>query len=109
MKNFTTLTAAAAVAGGLCVALLGSAAPATAAPTESGNAVQTIRELEAQGYKVIVKRLSQARLDEADVVSIGEGPTFTHTRSGVRNRDDYTGYDRQFAPDNVMTVYVGVR
>lgn len=106
MKNFTVVAIAAA---GLTAAVLGLAAPAAAAPTAGGEAERTIAQLEAEGYMVFVKRLSLAPLDQATVVSIGEGPTFSHTESGARNRDDYTSYDRQFVPMNQKTIYVGVR
>lgn len=84
------------------------AAPAAAAPTGAGNAQDTIRTLEAQGYSVVVNRLSEVSLVDANVVSLGVGPTFTHTES-INGDNSYTGYDRQFAPDNVTTVYVNVR
>jgi len=106
MRNFTLTSA---VAAGLSAAALGLAAPTVAAPTAAENAAQTINQLETEGYKVIVSRLSDSPLDQAGVVSIGEGPTFSHTESGARNRDDYTGYERQFAPDNEMTIYVVVK
>lgn len=102
------VTVAAVVAAGLSAAAISLSAPAPAAPMSADTAAQTIEELEAQGYQVIVNRLSAAPLDQATVVSIGEGPTFSHTESGIRNRDDYTGYDRQFGPTKEMTIYVHV-
>ncbi|AQA04388.1 hypothetical protein BVC93_20380 [Mycobacterium sp. MS1601] len=102
-------TIAVTVAGALSVAVLGMAAPAAAAPTAASNAVQAIDDLEAQGYQVIVNRLSDRPLDQATVVSVGKGATFTHTDANAANHDSYTDYDRQFAPDIVMTVYVTVR
>lgn len=103
---------AAAVATGLTaafVALLSQAAPALAAPAGAGNAQDTINSLEGQGYQVIVNRLSNAPLNQASVVSIGEGATFTHTDQNAKNNQTYTGYDRQFAPETVKSVYVNVR
>jgi hypothetical protein len=105
MKKFVT---AAVVAAGLSTAI-GLSAPSQAAPTTTGTAQQTIDHLQSQGYRVIVGRLSDVPLDRATVVSIGEGPTFSHTRSGARNRDDYTDYDRQFMPMNQMTIHLKVR
>ena len=104
MKNVSL----AVVVAGLSSAAIGLSAPALAAPSAPDNAADTISELEAMGFQVIVNRLSAAPLDQATVVSIGEGPTFSHIESGARNRDDYTGYDRQFAPANEMTIYVNV-
>jgi hypothetical protein len=102
--GFATIAATALTAG-----FLGLAAPALAAPTGAGNAQDTISSLEDQGYKVIVNRLSETPLDQASVVSVGEGPTFTHTDQNAKNGQSYTGYDRQFAPVNTKTVYVNVR
>lgn len=102
--GFATLIGTAATA-----ASLGLAAPVIAAPTGAGNAQDTIASLQAQGYKVVVSRLSETPLDQASVVSIGEGPTFSKTDQNNKAGDDYTGYDRQFAPDNVKTVHVYVR
>ncbi|PRC43357.1 hypothetical protein C6A85_000000105770 [Mycobacterium sp. ITM-2017-0098] len=68
MKNLTIATTAAA----LSAAFLGLAAPALAAPT-GGNADATISQLEAQGNRVIVNRLSDAPLSQAGVVSVNKG------------------------------------
>jgi hypothetical protein len=106
MKNFgfATLTAAALTAG-----FLGLAAPAMAAPSAVGNAQDTIASLEAQGYKVIVNRLGNAPLNEANVVSVGAGPSFNHPTTGLRLRDNYTDHDHNFGSENVKSVYVNVR
>ncbi|AQA01971.1 hypothetical protein BVC93_05460 [Mycobacterium sp. MS1601] len=91
-------------------ALLGLAAPAIAAPTGAGNAQDTISSLQSQGYKVIVNRLSNAPLSEASVVSVGQGPTFSHTNPNAGNEGGYgPNSDNQFAPQNTKTVYVNVR
>ena len=102
--GFATIAASALTAG-----FLGLAAPAMAAPTGTGNAQDTISSLQDQGYKVVVNRLSDAPLNQASVVSVGEGPTFAHTDTNAGNHESYTGYNRQFAPDNVKTVYVNVK
>jgi hypothetical protein len=75
MKNlgFATLAATALTAGAL-----GLAAPALAAPSGNGDALETISSLEDQGYKVVVNRQSTAALADANVVSVGEGPSFSH-------------------------------
>ncbi|CAN5160048.1 hypothetical protein BH11ACT6_BH11ACT6_32810 [soil metagenome] len=102
--GFATIAATALTAG-----FLGLAAPALAAPTGAGSAQDTISSLESQGYKVVVNRLSERSLAEANVVSVGQGPTFSKTDQNAKNNQDYTGYGKQFAPDNVKTVYVNVR
>jgi hypothetical protein len=102
--GFATIAASALTAG-----FLGLAAPAMAAPSGTGNAQDTISSLQDQGYKVIVNRLSNAPLSEASVVSVGEGPSFSHSDSNARNNESYTGYDKQSAPVTTMTVYVNVK
>ncbi|MGE2832574.1 hypothetical protein [Mycobacterium sp. SMC-4] len=71
MKKFTIATAAAA---GLSTAILGLAAPAVAAPSGTGNAKDTISQLEAQGNRVIVNRQDSTPLSEANVVAVRPGP-----------------------------------
>ncbi|MDF2822971.1 MAG: hypothetical protein K0R68_379 [Mycobacterium sp.] len=103
--GFATIIATAATAG-----FLGLAAPAAAAPTGAGSAQDTIASLKDQGYKVIVNRLSETPLSEANVVSVGEGPTFSHTNSNNGNEGGYgPNSDNTFAPQNTKTVYVNVR
>lgn len=98
MKKFGIATLA------TTAALLGLAAPAVAAPSATTNAQATISSLEAQGYHVVVNRLSERSLAEANVVSVGKGATFTHTVSGANNDTD-----KQFGPVSATTVYVDVR
>ena len=80
MKKFTVATLA---ASGLAAAILGLAAPADAAPTGPGNAQDTVNALEAQGYHVIVNRLGSTPLDQATVVAVRPGQSFSRTDSGV--------------------------
>jgi hypothetical protein len=103
--GFATITATALTAG-----VLGLAAPAFAAPTGAGNAQDTISSLEDQGYHVVVNRLSQTPLADANVVSVGKGPTFTTTNTNAGNDGGYGAQaDRNSAPENTTTVYVNVR
>ena len=103
--GFATIAATALTAG-----FLGLAAPALAAPTGAGNAQDTISSLQDQGYKVVVNRLSETPLSEASVVSVGQGPTFSHTNSNNANEGGYgPNSDNTFAPQNTKTVYVNVR
>src|SRR5690349_22029464 len=87
-------------------AALGLAGPATAAPTTPGNAQDTISSLQDQGYKVTINRLSDSPLAQANVVSVGTGPTFTHTNQNARATQNYTDRDSAFAPNNIQTVTV---
>lgn len=95
----TTLAAGAVTAG-----FLGLAAPATAAPSGTATAQDTITTLQAQGYRVVINRLSVTPLDDATVVSVGEGPSFTHSVTGA-NSDG----DKLYGPVTTTTVYVNVR
>ena len=107
MKNIGIASIAASA---LAAGFLGLAAPALAAPTGAGNAQDTISSLEAQGYKVIVNRQSNAPLSESSVVSIGEGATFAHTNTNNGNQGGYgPNDDNQFAPQNTKTIYVNVK
>lgn len=100
MKNFgfATLAATALTAGALSLA-----APALAAPSGSGNAQDTISSLEEQGYQVIVNRMSTAPVSEANVVSVGEGPAFSHNVAADGSSSDYS------VPVTTRTVYVNIR
>lgn len=86
-NGFATKTIT-AVAAGLAVGAIGFAAPAVAAPTGPGNAQQTISEFEAEGFRVIVSRLSNSPLDQANVVSVRQGQTYTQNRLD-RDNDVY--------------------
>ena len=70
------------VAAGLTAATLGLTAPAVAAPTGPGNAQETINELKADGYNVIVNRVGGTPLEQATVVAVRPGQTFSRTDSG---------------------------
>jgi len=74
---------ATAIVGGLAAAVIGLAAPASAAPAGPGSTQQTINELQAQGYTVIVNRLGTAPLDQASVVAVRPGQTYSRTDTGV--------------------------
>ena len=89
MKKFGLATATIA---GAAAAVIGLAAPASAAPTGPGNAQQTINELQAKGYTVIVNRTGTAPLDQATVVAVRPGQTYSRTDTGVpgAGNDIYT-------------------
>jgi hypothetical protein len=80
MKKFGFATV---LAGGLTAAILGLAAPAGAAPTGPGNAQETINQLQADGYNVIVNRVGATPLDQATVVAVRPGQTYSRTDSGT--------------------------
>jgi hypothetical protein len=98
VKKFSFATIA---ASGLAAAALGLAVPADAAPSGSGSAQDTINELQANGYKVVLNKISDVPLDQAKVVAVRPGREITRpvTDSGGDLRQEvlYT------------TVYVDVR
>lgn len=99
MKKFGFATVAASA---LTAAFLGLAAPALAAPTGPGNAQDTISKLEAQGYKVIVNRIGNAPLEQASVVSVRSGQTYSRT--------DHSGLGDDLSTKLLSkTVYVDVK
>lgn len=81
----------AATLGVAVAAIIGSAGVASAAPNGPSNAEQTIRNLQSQGYTVIVNRLGSSPLDQASVVAVRPGPNFsrTDTLSAVTQRTVY--------------------
>jgi hypothetical protein len=111
MKKFGFATGAAtaatfstAIVSGLAAAIIGLAAPADAAPTGPGNAQQTISELQSQGYTVIVNRIGTTPLDQATVVAVRPGQTYSRTDSGIAG----AGNDIHTTVTN-KTVYVDVK
>lgn len=87
MKKFGFATVAASA---LTAAFLGLAAPALAAPSGPGNAQDTISDLQAQGYTVIVNRIGNAPLDKATVVAVRPGHTYSRTDSSQPGEDRIT-------------------
>jgi hypothetical protein len=83
---------AAVVVSGMAAAILGLTAPAQAAPTGVGDVEQTISRLEAQGYHVIVNRIGSAPLDQATVVAIREGQSYSRTDGVVATTTGKTVY-----------------
>ncbi|OAN36219.1 hypothetical protein [Mycolicibacterium iranicum] len=83
MKNFAIATAAGAA---LTAGLFALAAPAAAAPT-GGDAEETISQLEAEGNRVIVNRLSDTPLSQATVVGVNPGADIRSTVQGTSGDD----------------------
>ena len=94
---------AVAVTAGLAAGLIGSGAPAAAAPDVTGNAQQTIDDLRAQGYRVIVSRLSSKPLAEANVVGVRHGQEFSQNWIVDDEDRDYV-----YNALAVQTIYVDV-
>ena len=99
MKKFGLATIA---ASGLTAAVLGFAAPALAAPSGPGSAQDTISQLESKGYNVIVNHVGNTPLDQASVVAVRPGQTYSRTDS------DNPGDSLQTTVTD-KTVYVDVK
>jgi len=80
MKKFGYATVAATA---LSAALIGLAGPALAAPAGPGNAQKMIAELQSKGYTVIVNRIGNAPIEQANVVGVRDGQTYAQTDSAT--------------------------
>jgi hypothetical protein len=70
-------------AGVLASAALGLAGAASAAPSGPSPVDATVRQLQAQGFQVIVSRVDTATVNQCTVSAVRPGQTFTRTDSGV--------------------------
>jgi len=95
---------ATAIVGGLAAAVIGLAAPATAAPSGPGNAQQTIEQLEAQGFTVIVNQIGTSPLEKASVVAVRPGQTRSYT-----DLADLGGGNDVHTAVSDQTIYVDVK
>jgi hypothetical protein len=100
MKSFTIPVLA---AGALAAAALGFAGAANAAPTGPGGAVETVRQLKADGLTVILNKFGTAPLDQCTVDAVRPGQTFQRMDSGAPG-----AMDDIVTTVNSTTVYVDV-
>jgi hypothetical protein len=91
MPNVWGLAATAAAAA----ALLAPAGAATAQPVQQGNAFQTIGQLEAAGYDVVIDRVGSAPLGQCIVTNVRNPQTVTQTIP-IGDDEDGEGHDRDF-------------
>lgn len=83
MRALRSVAATAAAAG----VILAPAGAAVAQPVKPGNAQQTIGELEATGYDVVIDRVGSAPLNECIVTSVRNPQTVTQTIAVGRGED----------------------
>lgn len=100
MKSFTLPVIA---AGAIASAALGLAGVAGAAPSGAADASQTVSQLQARGFDVIVNKLGTAPLDQCVVSSVRPGQTFSRMDSGSPG-----AMDDIVTTVTAMTVYVDV-
>jgi hypothetical protein len=80
--------AAATAAAGLATAILGPAWPALSMPVGPDTAQDTVNQLEAQGYKVILNKIGTAALNRCTVTAVRPGVDVTRPgTSRVGGRD----------------------
>jgi hypothetical protein len=80
MKSFTI---AAIAAGALASAGLGLAGAASAAPAGASSVDQTVSELQANGYRVIVNKVGTADVSQCTISAIRPGQTYSRMDSGA--------------------------
>ena len=78
-------------------ALLAFAAPAQAAPDQSGGAATTISQLRAQGNDVRVSRIGNAPLEECSVIGVRSQPT-PHQPFVINDDDDINVFNAPATP-----------
>jgi hypothetical protein len=100
MKSFTLPVI---VAGAFAAATLGLAGTAGAAPSGVTDAAQTVGQLQASGFDVIVNKLGTAPLNQCVVSAVRPGQTFSRMDSGAPG-----AMDDIVTTVTAMTVYVDV-
>jgi hypothetical protein len=99
MKSFTLPV----IAGAIVTAAVGLAGAASAAPSGAIDASQTVSQLQARGFDVIVNKFGTAPLDQCVVSGVRPGQTFSRMDSGVPG-----AMDDIVTTVTAMTVYVDV-
>ena len=85
MKNILLTSLA---AGALASAAIGLAGTASAAPSGPSPVDDTISQLQAQGFQVLVSRVDSAAVDQCTLNAVRPGQTFSRTDSGVPGAQD---------------------
>jgi hypothetical protein len=103
MYTFTLPAIAGAIATAATSAAVGLAGVAAAAPSGAVDASETIGQLQARGFDVVVNKLGTAPLDTCVVSSVRPGQTFSRMDSGAPG-----AMDDIVTTVTAMTVYVDV-
>jgi len=72
--------------GAIAIAALGLAGTANAAPSGAVDASQTVSQLQARGFDVIVNKLGAGPLDQCVVSAVRPGQTFSRMDSARQVR-----------------------
>ena len=84
----TKLPITAITAGALSAAALALAAAAAAAPSGPSSVDQTVNQLQADGYTVIVNKVGAASVNQCTVAAVRPGQTYSRTDSGTPGAQD---------------------
>ena len=82
------LSLTAITAGALSAAALTLAAAAAAAPSGPSSVDQTVNQLKADGYTVIVNKVGAAPVQKCTVAAVRPGQTYSRTDSGTPGAQD---------------------
>jgi hypothetical protein len=102
-RTMKSLTLPVLAAGAIVSAALGLAGAAGAAPSGPLDASQTVSQLQARGFDVIVNKVGTAPLDRCVVNAVRPGQTFSRMDSGAPG-----AMDDIVTTVTAMTVYVDV-
>jgi hypothetical protein len=78
----------AVIAAGAVAAAVGFAGSVNAAPMGPSNVSQTVENLEAQGFKVIVNKTGSSPLEQCAVSAVRPGQTYTRMESEIPGPSD---------------------
>ena len=84
----TTIARTALTAGALSAAALLMAPTAAAAPSGPSSVEQTVNQLKAEGYTVIVNKVGAAPADQCTVAAVRAGQTYSRSDSGTPGAQD---------------------
>ena len=85
MKSFATAAISVGVLATAALALAGAASAAPAGPTTVD---QTVSQLQANGYQVILSKVGTAPLNQCTVSAVRPGQTYSRTDSGAPGAGD---------------------
>ncbi|WP_454788477.1 hypothetical protein [Mycolicibacterium lutetiense] len=88
MMNIWKNVVAATIGTGMAVGALALAGPAAAAPSGSGSAQQTIKQLEDEGYRVILSRVGSGSIKDCNVKAVRPGRDITELKAAPRGNTE---------------------
>lgn len=88
MMNIWRNVVAATIGTGMAVGALALAGPAAAAPSGSGSAQQTIKQLEDEGYRVILSRVGSGSISDCNVKAVRPGRDITELKAAPRGNTE---------------------